>query len=186
MALTPIPFASLQPKPWKNGGGETMELAVFPEGAGFDDFDWRVSMARVASDGPFSVFLGIDRTLTLLDGAGLALRIDHADETVLRPQSKPVSFSGDASTAARLLDGPILDLNVMTRRGRAEHRVIPCSIHQTDLRLDCLEGFIVVREGRIRIDGLWLERFDALRLDACAPVVQEPCATRRAYAGPDE
>jgi len=49
--------------PWKNGGGETVEIAISPQGAGLADFDWRVSMATVASDGPFSVFPGIDRTL---------------------------------------------------------------------------------------------------------------------------
>ena len=29
--------------PWKNGGGETTEIAVSPPGAGLDDFDWRVA-----------------------------------------------------------------------------------------------------------------------------------------------
>jgi environmental stress-induced protein Ves len=46
--------------PWKNGGGETTEIAVFPDGAGLSDFDWRVSMARVDGDGPFSSFPGIE------------------------------------------------------------------------------------------------------------------------------
>lgn len=31
--------------PWKNGKGETVEIAVFPEGASVDTFDWRISMA---------------------------------------------------------------------------------------------------------------------------------------------
>ncbi|MDP1908248.1 MAG: HutD family protein, partial [Hyphomicrobium sp.] len=31
--------------PWKNGGGETTEIAISPEGAALDSFDWRVSMA---------------------------------------------------------------------------------------------------------------------------------------------
>ena len=51
--------------PWKNGGGETVEVIVHPEGASLSDFGWRVSMATVASDGPFSVFPGIDRTLAV-------------------------------------------------------------------------------------------------------------------------
>ena len=60
--------------PWKNGGGETTEIAVSPEGAGLDDFDWRVSMARVESSGPFSLFAGIDRTLAILEGEGHCAR----------------------------------------------------------------------------------------------------------------
>ena len=59
--------------PWKNGGGVTTEIAVFPANAGLEDFEWRLSMATVASDGPFSLFAGIDRTLAVLEGEGLVL-----------------------------------------------------------------------------------------------------------------
>ena len=48
--------------PWKNGGGETAEILVEPAGAPLDSFDWRLSMARVAADGPFSLFPGVERT----------------------------------------------------------------------------------------------------------------------------
>lgn len=60
---------------WKNGGGVTREIAVFPEGAGMDDFVWRASLAEVAADGPFSAFPGIDRTITLAEGAGMDLTV---------------------------------------------------------------------------------------------------------------
>ena len=54
--------------PWKNGGGITYEVAVFPAiSPSLDDFDWRVSMARVAADGPFSLFPGIDRSLAIVE-----------------------------------------------------------------------------------------------------------------------
>lgn len=108
--------------PWKNGGGVTYELAAFPEGAGFDDFLWRLSMAEVASDGPFSAFPGVDRTLTLLDGAGIALDFSGRAAT-LAPGAAPFSFPGEAAVIGRLLGGPILDLNMMTRRGRVSHHV---------------------------------------------------------------
>ena len=53
--------------PWKNGKGETIELArAERDGA----LLWRLSMATVAEDGPFSIFAGIERNLTVLDGAG--------------------------------------------------------------------------------------------------------------------
>ena len=43
--------------PWKNGSGETVEVAVFPPGASIDDFDWRISIATVAAEnGAFSLF----------------------------------------------------------------------------------------------------------------------------------
>lgn len=108
-------------QPWKNGGGETIEVAVFPPGASTENFDWRVSMARVENDGPFSAFASIDRTLTVLDGAGIALSLAGRETVEITDQ--PHSFPGDIATSARLLDGPITDLNVMTRRGVLQHRV---------------------------------------------------------------
>jgi environmental stress-induced protein Ves len=109
--------------PWKNGGGETVEVVVHPEGASLSDFGWRVSMARVAGDGPFSVFPGIDRTLAVLSGDGMALSIGGLGETLLTPASTPLAFPADAPTTARLTGGPITDLNVMTRRGAFRHRL---------------------------------------------------------------
>ena len=60
---------------WKNGGGETAEIAVSPPGAALDAFDWRLSMAKVETDGPFSAFPGIDRTLAILEGEGIRLSV---------------------------------------------------------------------------------------------------------------
>ena len=109
--------------PWKNGGGVTAEIAVFPEASGLDDFVWRVSMAEVASDGPFSAFPGIDRTLTVLAGDGLRLAVGEAGAVTLTPASKPFPFSADQPAHGALTGGTVTDLNVMTRRGRAEHMV---------------------------------------------------------------
>ena len=69
-----LALSSLPATPWKNGGGTTREIAAFPPGAGLDDFGWRLSVAEVERDGPFSVFSGVDRTIVLLDGAGMRLR----------------------------------------------------------------------------------------------------------------
>ena len=109
--------------PWKNGGGETVEIAVSPEGAGLATFDWRVSMARVTQAGAFSSFPGVDRTLTILAGAGIRLTIDDGAPIELTAASAPLSFPADRPTTATLVEGPVLDLNVMTRRGVAEHAV---------------------------------------------------------------
>lgn len=103
--------------PWKNGGGVTREVAAFPQGAGFDGFDWRISIADVAAGGPFSRFLGIDRVLTVIEGHGMRLAVDGMAEASLNDRSNPFAFPGDAACEAVLLAGPIRDLNVMTRRG---------------------------------------------------------------------
>src|SRR5918993_1541258 len=107
--------------PWKNGGGTTAEVAAFPESSGFDTFGWRISVADVASDGPFSVFPGIDRTLIVVEGEGIELDVEGVAFRLDRMSPK-LSFSGDDVTTGRLLSGPIRDLNVMTRSGQFRHR----------------------------------------------------------------
>lgn len=119
--LTPADYRRM---PWKNGGGETIEIAVAPEGAGLDDFAWRLSMAKVERDGPFSVFPGVDRTLCILEGEGVRLAVDGRAPVELTRGSAPYSFAGDIAAGAALVAGPILDFNIMTRRERLTHRVV--------------------------------------------------------------
>ncbi|MBY5374643.1 HutD family protein [Rhizobium leguminosarum] len=110
--------------PWKNGKGETVEIAVFPPDASINDFDWRISMATVAEDGPFSIFPGIDRTLAILDGNGMVLDVEGSSPVLLTTASDPLAFPADIPVAARLEDGAITDLNVMTRRDGLAHTLI--------------------------------------------------------------
>jgi environmental stress-induced protein Ves len=118
---------------WKNGGGETAEIAVFPQGATLDSFDWRISMATVAVDGPFSLFPGVDRTLSVLEGEGLILTPESRGAIHLARTSPPVTFPSDLPVTARLARGPIVDLNVMTRRGRFRHHVSRMPVFETTL-----------------------------------------------------
>ncbi|MFJ8209554.1 HutD family protein [Streptomyces sp. NPDC096033] len=107
--------------PWKNGGGVTREIASRPGGAGTEDFAWRVSLAEVAADGPFSEFPGVDRTLTLAEGAGMDLTVAGSHRRV-DERYAPCDFPGDEPTGCRLLDGPVVNFNVMYRRGAVEAR----------------------------------------------------------------
>jgi environmental stress-induced protein Ves len=116
-----IPFAGLAPVPWKNGTGSTIEIAVSPPEAGYDDFDWRVSLATIAADGAFSVFPGVERTLVLVDGPGMTLDIDG--DPMLLSKAEPVAaFDGESRVEAKLNRGASTDFNVMTRLDRCWHR----------------------------------------------------------------
>ncbi|WP_374468861.1 HutD family protein [Phenylobacterium sp.] len=114
--------ADRRPSAWKNGGGVTTEIAAHPPGTGLSDFGWRVSVADVATDGPFSAFPGVERTLTLLEGAGMTLAI-AGTEAPLTPDQPACRFGGEAATSAVLHEGPIRDLNVMSRRDAYAHTV---------------------------------------------------------------
>ncbi|TAN00988.1 MAG: HutD family protein [Rhizobiaceae bacterium] len=109
--------------PWKNGGGETVEIAIDPPCADLDSFGWRISMATVGSDGPFSAFPGIERTLSILSGAGISLAVGNDDPVRLDTGSEPFTFPADMTAAAHLIDGPVTDFNVMTRRSDWRHTV---------------------------------------------------------------
>jgi uncharacterized protein len=119
--------------PWKNGGGETIEIAISPEGASLDDFDWRVSMARVETDGPFSKFPGVDRTLAILKGGGMRLSISAHLAIEATLVTEPLTFDAGADTEAQLLEGPVTDLNVMTRRSHFSHRLTRLALDRSML-----------------------------------------------------
>jgi environmental stress-induced protein Ves len=109
--------------PWKNGGGTTTEIWIHPEGASWDDFDWRVGIADIARSGPFSSLPGIDRSILLLEspeGSGMTLTIDGKD--VAMPLHDFIDFRGEAKTDGTLRGAPVRDFNVMSRRGRLRHR----------------------------------------------------------------
>jgi environmental stress-induced protein Ves len=152
---------------WKNGGGETAEIAVSPEGAGLDDFGWRVSMAKVEAGGPFSAFPGVDRTLSILEGEGIVLDIEGRQPVTLTGASAPYSFAADAATNAELLVGPITDLNVMTRRGRYAHRVTRHDVaRKLELTIRTDETILFCSASRLQIGGRGFEEelgpYDAL------------------------
>jgi environmental stress-induced protein Ves len=111
--------------PWKNGNGQTTELIIEPDGSSVtNDFTLRISRAVVPTDGPFSEFRGYERVLIVTSGSGMVLR--HQTEemewesTALKLE--PVTFSGDAHTSARLIDGPCNDFNVIYKRD------LPCKV----------------------------------------------------------
>jgi environmental stress-induced protein Ves len=90
---------------WANGGGTTRELLRADDGA------WRVSLADVDADVPFSSFPGSHRLLTVVDGPVLRLVVDGV-EVLVEPR-RPFAFSGDAEVAGSVPEGPVRVLNVI-------------------------------------------------------------------------
>ena len=105
--------------PWKNGGGSTRELVSWPPGAGTQAFAWRVSVARIAAPGPFSVFPEVDRQIMLLDGDGVTLYGEQSELChTLQQRWQPWSFAGELPLDCCLIGGPSTDFNLMVRRGQ--------------------------------------------------------------------
>jgi uncharacterized protein len=150
---------------WRNGGGRTRELLAGPDPSAWR---FRVSVAEIDADGPFSVFAGVQRWFAVVEGAGVELTIDGRREQVT-PQSDPLAFAGAALTSCRLLDGPTLDLNLMLRN--ATGRMVGALVGRAWQPKSPQCGFFSAGAGHCSVDGtlcelpahalLWFERAPA-------------------------
>ena len=108
-----LTLADYRTMPWANGRGTTLELARLdgPEG-----MIWRLSIATVSEDGPFSLFPGVDRILTVIDGPGF--RLEGSGMAMAAAPGVPVAFPGDIAIAASGVTAPSMDFNLMVARDR--------------------------------------------------------------------
>ena len=155
--------------PWKNGGGSTREITR-DAGEGLAGFGWRLSIADIAESGDFSRFTGYQRIITVLEGAGMALRIDGQPSRPLRAFD-PFAFAGDSQVACTLLDGPIRDFNLIYAPQRYRARLQWFDLHQP-VRLfssaSTLLLFSAAEQLSVRLDdqaATLLQRHDCLQLE---------------------
>lgn len=145
--------------PWRNGGGSTAEIAIEPAGADLPaGFDWRLSIATIERDGPFSAFPGYDRTIMLIEGNGMMLDFGAGKAERIAARFELFEFAGEAAVECRLLGGPIRDFNLMIRRAAlgAEAHVVELADDPLALATDggtllihCLEGTTLVDDARL-------------------------------------
>ena len=115
MQLTTLPFDRYRQVRWRNGGGNARDIAVHPAGAGMADaFGWRVALAEIERDGPFSLYEpDVERIITLLDGAGFDLDFDTAPGITLAEPHMPARFRGHWQTSCRLRGGRCIVINIL-------------------------------------------------------------------------
>ena len=109
----PFTLEALEPEPWRNGIGITRTIARSLTGAAMQ---WRISVADIDEDAPFSTFPGMDRAALLLRGG---LELQGAGDRPIRLDAvgEVARFAGDTALHARLRAGPSRLWNVMTLRG---------------------------------------------------------------------
>ena len=165
-----IDVGAIAAQRWKNGAGWTREIALGPAGAGQDNFGWRLSVAELEHDAPFSAFPGIDRCIVVIDGAGMALHDSAGAPVRTLAPLEPWAFEGERALHAHLAHGPCRDFNVMTRRGawRAELRVLrePAPLARGDVTA------LLVAQGRWQLGRERCEVLQGLLLDGAGEAVQ--------------
>lgn len=136
-------------QPWKNGQGETLEIAV---DVASDPFRWRLSRATISSSAPFSSFPGYQRTLVILSGGPVSLIHDGKEERRLLPLVS-YSFKGDWETRANIVM-PAEDFNVFALDGKSKASVYPTYFSISEdmqFPIAAQEHFIFCVEGRVDV-----------------------------------
>ena len=118
MPITLIPANEYRRVRWKNGLGWTREILRDP--AEGEAWNWRLSIAEVEKDGPFSAFPGCDRELVLVSGEGMRLKFDDGDCVSLLPPHSRHRFAGERPVSAELVAGPTHDFNVIWQRSAVD------------------------------------------------------------------
>ncbi len=165
--------------PWKNGLGETVEIARSPAAStGLVDFDWRMSVAPVVADGAFSTFPGIERTIMVIEGEGMDLTLAGGSPHRLLP-GEPFTYDGGLAVDGRLLAGSVRDLNLMVRRaactGTLLHSPGPLAVSGRAAGRTIV-AYALAGEWSCRAGGTvsGFAARECLRLDATADVVFVP------------
>jgi uncharacterized protein len=145
--------ADYRAQPWANGRGETLELCRRDSTRGML---WRLSVAMVAEDGPFSRLDGIERVLTVIDGPGFDL---VGDGMRLRADPmRPLAFAGEAALAAKGVSAPSRDFNLMVARGSVGATLTVGREGQAQAETVALfsptGGLVTVNGGLIRLEPL--------------------------------
>lgn len=135
--------------PWKNGRGTSLQIAAFPNDADAESCDWRVALATMDTPCEFSLYPGVDRSLSLISGGALRLtskcdEYSYSNEIKLT-QGAVFSWPGEQQIDATA-DGnglfSICDFNIMTRRSNCSHTLAFCNIQ--DEQIVCRGQIVVV------------------------------------------
>jgi len=158
-----IRFADYPVTAWKNGRGVTREVisvGTRPDGT----FGWRLSMADIVVDAPFSRFAGIERHLAVLAGGPLEIVVEGTPRRI-EVGGAITTFAGDAVVSARPIEATVTDLNLMidVTDWSGSLEVVSSTAHSSSVT-----ALVAIRDGlRVRSTGPagWTQDFELGALD---------------------
>ncbi len=145
-----IPAEQYSVQGWKNGQGETHEIARDTS----DPFRWRVSLATLKDENHFSLFPGYERWIAFLGEK--SVRLVHPAtkfERVIAPVD-PVRFSGDVETRCFGASG-MRDFNLFVQKkfGRASLHALKFAANElVQFPLNGQEHFLYLVQGEIELE----------------------------------
>lgn len=157
--------------PWPNGNGSSMQVAISPSDAAIETFDWRVSIAIIDSESPFSQLAGVSRWLMPLSPNGMTLRVEG--ERTRLASREAFAFNGESTVRAIEVRESSLDLNLMVRRGKGDGSLLAL-VADGDTAIaagDDEAVVVVILEGNPLVQNESLEPLDAIKLDPGCDVV---------------
>lgn len=144
-----VSLAQIEPVAWRNGGGETQQLLAWP----VEDWQLRISVARIDKSGPFSAYPGVERWFAVVQGEGVALRFANR-RLMLGEGSEPVRFDGASAPECDLLAGPTQDLNLMARSGAGRGAMLLARSGEEWVSTARLRAVFTAEAATLSIDGI--------------------------------
>ncbi|CAM0137068.1 hypothetical protein VKS41_008227 [Umbelopsis sp. WA50703] len=152
---------------WKNGLGQTSEIAIYPKQKNFihDTFFWRFSISTIHANCNFSLFPGYECTTIVLPSGNdhkSTLLLNHRGEEVATniKQLFPYTWSGEWTTSCKVTNPPVHNLQFVINKelGKAQFNVEkigqPVSTENGETGRKMVLGsfaLVYVVEGHVRI-----------------------------------
>ncbi|GBU09067.1 hypothetical protein AwWohl_02050 [Gammaproteobacteria bacterium] len=171
-----IIFDDLSVQPWKNGQGATRQVMIFPFEATLDNFIWRASIANVTQKGAFSLYPNVKRSLILLSGNNLELKIDkdiHKLDCVNQHYANqlPLVFDGGVASEVLACPEPVLDFGIMSQNEYCEHKLEFVSLKDNQVYTSLQTQALIFSNNinpiflEINDEIIMLDQYDALFID---------------------
>lgn len=161
---------------WRNGRGVSWDIAS-DQPFGAAQFGWRLALAEIAADEPFSHYESVDRVFTLLEGPGIDLEFAGGKKLAVHERHVPHAFACDVPTTCTLVGDRALVLNLFTARGVWQSDVVVLDV-EGSTELPRGTTLLFVLEGTITCNGTAMARGNAAQITGEQACVAQASSAR--------
>jgi environmental stress-induced protein Ves len=163
-------ITNFESMPWKNGGGTTVQFAIYPEDATLSNFVWRFSSAEMQASNDFSSFTGYSRILVQIQGESNPISLIHnnnCDDCIQLEMYEPYVFSGDDQTKCILNGNELVrDVSIITKREECRAEAY-CIKSNNEIHLKGDVTFLLCMKGSFRTPFAVLKENEIIKIEEC-------------------